>query len=359
MTYVDQSHVVVGTPTTADQYNQTIDNVSDINARTSSVTATTIMNGSFENDGQCWDISAYPTGTYAFDTDAADVYEGTQSLAVSQATSGGSNGGAIVSTNSSYLIPCVPGEGRYIQWYTKSSAADVSNKLEIQYYDEAGNTSGGAVTLWSDSTTNPTSWTKHHKIFVPPAAARQFAVIFTLGVQGGNLGTTHLDGVKFIVNPCDDDIIVREETLHGNGSVCAIGSSYVNRNLTQLHRADKYGTFASDLVGYKVTINVPGTYEIQAYGSASCSTHPFYSKINIYDGTSSASVSTGNIVRGINNSCEASTANTVFSVSVATDIYLKQIAVSSGSVNGGLALNDGSTNEVHASLHIRRIGDAT
>lgn len=328
-----------------------------------------VTNGGFETTlTDTWDVTALPSGSYVVDNTSGNTGDGGASVKVTQALSGGSNGGAMIAMNADSKIPCNEGNLVYVRWMLKCSSASLSNKLEVLFYDYAGSYVS-TTTAWTDSATNPTSWTTKYRAFLVPSTARFYILRFTLGVAGGAAGDSWLDSVQTF-SAKDDEVLYQEERAAGNNSTVTVLSDWSNRTLDSVRTADKYGTYT---VGTnKITVNFPGKYQIRAFGVAVLSTGSHWvTKLRVFNNTASSTVCSGPAHAGtgqqtliFNGSvtlagaaqqtliCEGSV-----TLTVASDIYVQQIANADGTVIGGYAFNVGER-EVYAGLYIRRMGDA-
>jgi hypothetical protein len=112
-------------------------------------------------------------------------------------TSTDSNGGGEAISDD--YIP-VPASSKFnLKWWSKSSAADISNKVTALYYDVNKDPLDPAD-IWSEDTNNATDWTLYARTFTTDPSARFMKVKLVGGVEDSNEGgTTFYDGVDFFV----------------------------------------------------------------------------------------------------------------------------------------------------------------
>ncbi len=164
-----------------------------------------ILNGSFESDADAdsypdgWVRTLYTGGSFTWDlsTVAADgkAYHGKRSVKFTS-PGGGGNGGGYLTSESFFEVT----EGRpyKIQFATKSSAADVHNKVEIKWYD-CTQTLISTTTVHDDAATNPTSWRPYEYQVLPPANARYAKLLFYGCVDDDvTAGSTWFDDVRIL-----------------------------------------------------------------------------------------------------------------------------------------------------------------
>lgn len=156
-----------------------------------------IANGSFENDADSDGIpdgwaftSAGAGGTFALDTDAADVAHAAKSALFTNASGAGGF------LQMSDYIPCASLRPITFSWLMKSSSATVRNKFEVRWYDRA-KAFLSMSTLYDKSTGNPTSYRAFFAVGTPPANAR-FAQVRITGADSATTGSTHFDDVKVV-----------------------------------------------------------------------------------------------------------------------------------------------------------------
>jgi len=132
-----------------------------------------VQNGSFETDSDSdgspdnWTLSADTNGTIAIDSSSGNHAHGNNAL---KFTSGGSGGGSATTTPYSEVLA---GESVHVLFNLKSSAADNTCIVTLLWYqNDSGLASSTASTaIYSDSATNPTSWSTLSGTTVAPADA--------------------------------------------------------------------------------------------------------------------------------------------------------------------------------------------
>lgn len=153
-----------------------------------------VTNGSFEDNGIAdgktpdgWTLTEETGSTVVLDD--TDPQRGSQSI---KFTSAGSGGGNIVTTS---FFEVTPLRGVEVSFLLKSSAADVRNLVQIEWYT-AAQASISSESIYDDSTANPTSWTLKRNIVTPPSTAR-FAKLRLYGCHPSDAttGSTWFDDV--------------------------------------------------------------------------------------------------------------------------------------------------------------------
>lgn len=174
-----------------------IDDLNDLNNRVLAIgTITSVKNGSFESDSDSdgtpdsWTKTLYSGGSFTLDT--SDQQHSATSAKFTSPGGGGSNGGGYLDTTD--FLEVSPLVYYRLQWEMKSSAAGLSNKVEVTYYT-AAQASISTTALYS-STSNPTSWTAKTAGFRPPSTARFIKLRFTGGhTSSSTAGSTWFDNV--------------------------------------------------------------------------------------------------------------------------------------------------------------------
>ena len=181
----------------------TIWTLTDVTTGTESTDTTSVNmvpNGSLEEsaDGSSpsnWVVTAYTNGSADWDnTDSAD---GKYSM---KFTSTGDGGGYITSPP----IPVNSLRTYKISFAYKSTAADVRNDLDVFFYDSnEDGLSGSASTtsMYSNATSNTTTWAVSSGTFTPPTGAKYCKVRFTgCNSADATAGTTWFDNVRMNIN---------------------------------------------------------------------------------------------------------------------------------------------------------------
>lgn len=155
------------------------------------------VNGSFENDTDSdgipdeWTRTLYTGGTFLLDN--TDQQSGLYSIKFTSPGGGGNGGGYIESTDP---FPVSPNRQVEVRWEMKSSAAGVSNRVEVYWFKSDLTASGTPSTTLYSSTTNPTSWTPEIGIAVPPSDARFAKLRFTgCHTASATAGNTRFDNI--------------------------------------------------------------------------------------------------------------------------------------------------------------------
>jgi len=159
-----------------------------------------VADGGFEDDTNGdnlpdqWATTAYPTagsGAGVVVIDTGDQIEGANSL---KFTSVGDGGGYAESA----FFEVTEASILYLAWRMKSSAADVRNLVEVIWYTNA-QVSISTSSIYDDSATNPTSWTKKTGNVTVVSAAR-YAKIRVTGCHSSDAttGSTWFDDVAIV-----------------------------------------------------------------------------------------------------------------------------------------------------------------
>lgn len=192
MAYVSMSKPTQGTATKKSQIDQIIDNDEFLNDALNQATGG-IVNGSFETGTGTdapvgWDRTTWGTAAY----DIATPGHGAQAYSF---TSTGAGGGKLTSTDfiavSEYVLVI-------LSFLLKSSVADILNIVKAKFYDKAQSAISD-TTLYTDATTNPTSWTRFITACIPPATARYMKLELTFADSSdATAGTCYFDGLELI-----------------------------------------------------------------------------------------------------------------------------------------------------------------
>src|ERR1051326_1132028 len=185
--------------------------------RTQQSTGALIPNGSFEDDADAdgvpdqWTKTLFTGGTFAIDT--TDQQHG-DSSAKFTSPGGAGNGGGYLTTDD--FFPVSPNRTVEVLWEMKSSAAGVSNRVEIFWYKADQTASGTTSSSLYNSTANPTAWTAMSGSVTPPSDAR-FAKIRITGCHTASTtaGSTWFDNVQVRLS---SQIIPTIEVLTGSGN---------------------------------------------------------------------------------------------------------------------------------------------
>ena len=199
MPFVTQTPPNLGDPTRLSSFAlAVISNLNYLYGQVGSLNGAGIINGSFEagngNIPNNWQLSIASGNSAALVTTAAYVRDGSQSY--SMTTPGATSGGVQITTGDFYRI----GELQELifGWWNLNTAATILNEVMVLWYDNTQTALGGTpfTTLYSNSTSNPTSWTYFVAPVQAPTGARYFKLQI-LGVNNGVAGTAYWDGVTY------------------------------------------------------------------------------------------------------------------------------------------------------------------
>lgn len=209
MDYTEITIPQIGEPTRRSLASNLISNTEYLNTRVGSGNMG-VFNGGFEQDTNSdgipdgWEFTAYAGGAVSLET--TDQVEGLSSLKfVATDTNGG---GECISED---FIPCSTGGKYNLKWWLKSSAVDVSNKVEALIYTGAKEYSE-TLDVWSEDTNSPTDWTLFARTFTIPDPGRFMKIKLTGGVEDTNDGGTVLfDAVDFFTPERVENIFIINE----------------------------------------------------------------------------------------------------------------------------------------------------
>lgn len=173
----------------------TVDNINKEQVVTTSVTGgNLISNPNFEVDDDSDGIpdlwTVVQTGTVTIDDTDSDA--GGQSL---KFTGTGSGAGT---AETSGFIEINDSELLYVSFSLISSAATVKNIVTIDFYDLDKAKTGSTVTVYSESTASPTSWTRKEFHVAPVTSAKYFKLKLNGADVAGTAGNTKFDGITVI-----------------------------------------------------------------------------------------------------------------------------------------------------------------
>jgi hypothetical protein len=206
MSYTVITKPTVGDPTELETIQTVIDDLDFLNGVGAAVGNTAngtpiLINSSFEIDGDLdgkpdnWTETLLAGGNFLMDISAGNFYHGKTAIKIT-APGGGGNGGGYIQNNDFY--PISPGISYYLRFFTKSSDVTMINKVEIFWFQNNQSASGitPSTIIWSDSTTNPASWTLKAGMATPPSDAAYLQVRLTGGNTGSPAASTWYDGVE-------------------------------------------------------------------------------------------------------------------------------------------------------------------
>lgn len=183
-------------------------NIVSLNSNFSSLAGAVVLNGSFEvpkvspaNEPDKWTFTAINGGTVSLDSTAGNFIHGIQAVKFTVGNSGILTGGGII--ESTDFIPATQQTAYYVKFKTKSSIAAAINSVTIKFYDNNRSPLGSPVVIWSNSATNPTTWTCFYGAVTGDQIPVNTAFI-KIKIIGGDaattLGTTvWFDDVQFFV----------------------------------------------------------------------------------------------------------------------------------------------------------------
>ena len=184
-----------------DSAGATVATINDLGSDTTTSSSTTesggnmVPNGSFEDDTDGNGVSDNWTivtqGTTAIDS--TDAAHGIKSLKFTSTGSGGGNA-------TTGFINVGTAQNVLLEFWIKSSVADVLNIVKVHYYDQA-QALISSETLYTDSATNPTSWTLKEYLGTTPALTTQVKVqVIGCDPSDATSGNVRFDGVALYVH---------------------------------------------------------------------------------------------------------------------------------------------------------------
>lgn len=199
MAWTDITAPVQGEATLLAKFLALINNV--IFLRTNQASSSPVPNGSFEDDGDAdgvpdgWEKTLFTGGSFTHDD--TDQRHGEWSAKFTS-PGGASNGGGYLETED--FFPVTPLRPIDVLWEMKSSAAGVSNRVEVYWFKEDQTASTTPSSSVYSSTANPTSWTAMSATTTPPSDAR-YAKLRIIGCHTASTtaGSTWFDNVQVIL----------------------------------------------------------------------------------------------------------------------------------------------------------------
>lgn len=194
--------ISVGDPTRKEWADSVTDWIAWFNSIANS-SIEVVPNGSFEFDSDSdgepdgWIVDEFTGGTFLLDESTVNVdgksQHGKRSAKFTSVGGGGNGGGTLTSEE---FIPCSGGKVYFVQWHTKSSAADVRNLLQIEWFDST-QASLSTSTIFDESAANPITWRKLGAVSIAPVAARYLKIIFTCADDSdATAGDVWIDDVR-------------------------------------------------------------------------------------------------------------------------------------------------------------------
>jgi hypothetical protein len=156
-----------------------------------------VINGSFENDTDSdgipdgWTRTLYTGGTFLLDN--TDQRSGKYAIKFTSPGGAGNGGGYIENTDA---FPVSPNRAIQVLWEMKSSAAGVSNKIEVYWFKSDLTASATPSTSLYSSTSNPTIWNSFTNRATPPSDARYAKIRLTgCHTSSTTAGSTWFDNI--------------------------------------------------------------------------------------------------------------------------------------------------------------------
>jgi len=181
-----------------------------------------IRNPGFESDLGGWTVTTYSGGTVARTTGAGNFNQGIAALAITSTVLANGGGDVLLSE----FKPVNGGHSYPVRVDVKASAANVSSKAEVTWYDGA-QASISTSTLYTTTDTE-TSFTTKANALLAPSTARFAKIRLTGGVPGSGsaTGTIYFDNVFM----ADADAINLGSVTWANGG----GNSTVSTSLVKI-----------------------------------------------------------------------------------------------------------------------------
>jgi hypothetical protein len=190
-----------------------------------------IEDGSFELDDDSdgvpdkWSITLFTGGVQALDT--TDQNHGARSL---KFTSVGTGGG----TAESAYFECSPDVPIDIAFDIKSSVADVLNIVQFDWYTST-KVLISSTTVYSDSATNPTSWTRKSYINNTPVSTARYCKIKLTGCDSSDTttGSTWFDNILVqLAQNVDTGTTSTTFAINSDGNKSTLTTSALTANRT-------------------------------------------------------------------------------------------------------------------------------
>ncbi|MDO8413019.1 MAG: hypothetical protein Q7S51_04420 [Gallionellaceae bacterium] len=301
-----------------------------------------LRNGSFEDSSTAgWTLTQYTGGTVAINT--SNPLDGNTSLAFTSTVLANGGGDAV----SNEYIPVTDVMAYLLKAIIKASAANISSKMEIIWYD-SGKAQISLSTVYSSSNT-PTALTAIGGSLTAPSTARFMRTKITGGVPatGTSTGTIYFDGLFLSVGGFDASLHVREETT-SNG-----GTSVVGDQVRVLNTVVSNTILNASLSSNQITLP-KGTYSIHASAPCLGGVRHRIRLVNVTDSTvlmlgtseapgSSDPTQTSSFIRGI------------FTLAATKNLNITHYIVAAQATNGlGVNTADGLTN-VYTSCLITKV----
>ena len=195
-------------------------------------------NGSFEDGESGWTFTDFTGGSHAISTTVNQ--HGAQSIAITSTVL--ANGGGEAETSN---IICAGGDYIPIKYWYHASVANVSSKVELDWYQADGTTYISSSTVHT-TTNSPTASTRVDAAISVPTNARYYRIKITGGIPGSGsaTGTIYFDGIVVT------DLPIIQGPHLGAGSVNQAAlktttgqASVTNNNTTWTLPGGEYGFF--------------------------------------------------------------------------------------------------------------------
>jgi hypothetical protein len=194
-----------------------------VNSALIQVGANLLRNGSFESDTASWGTTPYTGGTVAVNT--ANAMDVGKCLAFTSTVL--ANGGGYA--DSAEFIPVAAGLVYAVKALAKGSAANISSKIEVNWYNSAQ-----ALLSTSTAYTSTTTSTTQAEVgsdVTAPASARYMKVRLTGGIpaSGSATGTVYFDGVTVGMNHAYTQAVGDNSNKIASTAFCEAG--FVNNDI--------------------------------------------------------------------------------------------------------------------------------
>lgn len=203
MTYISMTNRNPGDPTrsTAD-IDQLIANDEDLNTRVNNLTGgqgAVVLNGGFElgtgadSAPTAWDLDLFSGGHTSY---PAGI-EGLQCFQFAAPGGGGNGGGQVTSEN---YFPVSEKTSLNLFFMLTCSISGVNVKAQVLFYDATVPIPSliSTVNVYSNASTNPTSWSGRNGLTTVPVNARQAKIRLIGGDIGSAAGNIAFDAVRFL-----------------------------------------------------------------------------------------------------------------------------------------------------------------
>ena len=259
MAFVSITKLEVGDPIKKSFLDTVVDNLDDLDSRQGISTVGDIANASFETGNvgsqpSNWTAGGSENGALSDTTDEQGL--GTKGYKFSW------SGAVAEATLTSELFP-ISGAGEYVlTWFYKSSAANNSIRVNVNYYQKDQTTAISNENLVNASSGWATTWTQDSERLTVPSAAR-WAAITLAADDNGSSGSVIFDGINLSEQVKNTSILIGQigGTISSIGANVA-GSSGINNNLAYA-------------LGWSSSVSGTSSYSQMAMGSYSTSSNEY------------------------------------------------------------------------------------